>query len=235
MPKKLNFQINENYIHRVEVYEDGSEVHNPKYPLDFFVDSEEASKTYQLEVYEYAAKLLLDNKKLRVLDIGCGTGTKTLNYFREQITVGLEIEPTLSRLRDTYPEENWFESNFEVIPEGHFSLVICADVIEHIINPNLLLDFIEKIDFQYCVISTPDRSTLRDRIRGIWFPKSRKKTPWSHKIWDKNSGPPRNTSHVREWTFDEFHSYIGERFIISEHLLCKEPDYFSQLVCIHRT
>ena len=84
-----------------------------------------------MEVYEYAAKLLLDNKKLRVLDIGCGTGTKTLNYFKEQITVGLEIEPTLSRLRDTYPEENWLESNFEVIPEGHFSLVICADVIEH--------------------------------------------------------------------------------------------------------
>ena len=178
---------------------------DPELPLEQYIDSDKSSRRYQKAVYRYAAKI--HDKGGRVLDVGCGTGYKTMKYFRRAETLGLEIEPSLSFLRKNYPERSWEESDFGRVPPGRFSLVICADVIEHIMDPDDLLRFINSIDFTTCVMSTPDRDTLNNEF-----------------------GPPRNRSHLREWSFAEFESYIGEHFPVMEHFHCREPGYKSQLI-----
>jgi len=200
------------YVHRREVYvgQEKTEFSGQEdLPLKQYIDTDKSSKQYQKAVYKYASKI---HRGGRVLDLGCGTAYKTLKYFRKADTLGLEIEPTLSLLREKYPERCWGESDFSRVPQGSFSLVVCADVIEHIVDPDDLLDFISRIDFQTCVMSTPDRDTLNNP-----------------------SGPPRNPSHLREWSFTEFRSYIDEHFQVMDHFHCREPGYKSQLIVFSQT
>ena len=205
------WRIFEGYVHRREVYagEGNSEaLEQPKLALTQYVDTDRSSKRYQKRVYRYASKI---HREGRVLDIGCGTAYKTLKYFRKAETLGLEIEPTLSMLRERFPERCWEESDFTKIPKGRFSMVVCADVIEHIVDPDDLLDFVDRVDFETCVMSTPDRDTLNNPL-----------------------GPPRNPSHLREWSFAEFRDYISGRFQVVENRHCREPGYKSQLVVFRK-
>jgi 2-polyprenyl-3-methyl-5-hydroxy-6-metoxy-1,4-benzoquinol methylase len=78
-------------------------------------------------------------------------------------------------------------------------LVICADVIEHVKNPDELIHFIIKMDPEHIVISTPDRDLLHE------------------KLGRSQTGPPGNTHHIREWSFDEFENYISRNFNIIRH------------------
>ena len=71
-----------------------------------------------------------------------------------------------------------------------------SDVIEHVLDPDSLLDFIESCKPKFIVFSTPDR----DLICG-----------------HDHFGPPSNACHVREWNFLEFKQYISNRFEIIEH------------------
>jgi len=73
-------------------------------------------------------------------------------------------------------------------------------VIEHLLNPDFLLDYIKsKLAINGTVIlSTPERN----RLRGVKC----------------NCSP--NLHHVREWSFDEFERYLeSEGFQIIDHFL----------------
>lgn len=65
------------------------------------------------------------------------------------------------------------------------ALLICADMIEHLVEPAHLLNLLGYwLETAPCaVLSTPDR----DRVRGL-----------------HDFGPPANVSHVREWNRSEF-------------------------------
>ena len=134
-----------------------------------------------------------------VLDLGCGSGYKLIHELGEFETTGLELECNLARLRTRYPDRNWQLSDLGRPPHQHFDLVICADVIEHLVDPDTLLDSLLAIDFHRLIISTPDRSLLH--------------RPWNRRYW----GPPRNRAHQREWTFREFSRYISPTFEILDH------------------
>ena len=79
-------------------------------------------------------------------------------------------------------------------------MIICADVIEHVLYPDVLLMFIKKLanENTFIVLSTPER----DGERGVNNFKSPKK------------------EHVREWNKNEFNKYISYMgFNIVEHIL----------------
>ena len=79
-------------------------------------------------------------------------------------------------------------------------LVVCCDVIEHLVNPDLLLTYIkDRMDVNgIAVISTPER----DRLRG------------------KGSNSSPNKYHIREWNFKEFAQYLENRdFEIINHFV----------------
>jgi hypothetical protein len=169
----------------------------------------------QLEVYEFAKKIVIENGFNTIVDIGCGSGYKLVKLLGEFKTIGIETEPCISHLRQTYPERQWLDSGR---PEESFcekntldcDLIICSDVIEHIIDPDELLDYINTFCFKYALISTPCRDILCNSDR------------YSH-IYSKSLyGPPLNPCHVREWTIKEFRTYLLSKFNVIESNYCKK-------------
>jgi SAM-dependent methyltransferase len=176
----------------------------------------------QDEVYEFAKKLLNEKQLNDVVDIGCGSGFKLIKYFSENNTVGIETEPCLSQLKEQYPSRNWINSG---VPEESFSsftkttdMIICSDVIEHIKNPDELLNYINSFDYKYAIISTPDRRFLRKDLAHIF----------GERYW---WGPPLNGCHVREWTFEEFEEYLKRHFSKVEGTHCSKQIECMFFVC----
>lgn len=170
---------------------DGYQSRNETAPCDLTEQiADGVAGNLQRHVYEAASKLPCET----VLDIGCGSGYKLMQFFVEKRTIGTEIEPNLEACRREYPERDWLESNFDV-PRYAFDidLVVCADVIEHLLEPDECMAYIARLQPKYIVLSTPDRELLPDE-------------------WRRDNGPPFNHRHIREWTTLEFVEYCKKWF-----------------------
>jgi len=170
---------------------------------------------YQKEVYVYVKKIMQERNFKTVIDIGCGSGYKLINYLGDFDTIGIETEPCYSFMTNKYPHRKWFNSGDpnksfvfnENIP-NKIDIIISVDVIEHILEPELLLDFCKQFQAKYYVFSTPCRHVLstHQRFANAGY--------HSH-----SNGPPKNVHHVREWTFDEFKKYLSKHFNVLESFL----------------
>lgn len=147
---------------------------------------------FQRPVYEHARAVLHRLGLRKVVDVGCGSGFKLLKFFSEYEAVGVDLPPTVAWLRQRYPMGHWVENG---APNPHGQIVICSDVIEHLPNPDDLLDYIDACQPEVVVLSTPARELL----------------PFK----DTQDGPPRNVHHVREWTMAELKTYIGRRWNVA--------------------
>lgn len=154
---------------------------------------------YQYDVYADAIQLLTANSKL--LDIGSGPPQK-LNHFlgRDKAGVWLVDQPSTSALaKHLLPHANFVSANLENITIDlniRFDIIICADVIEHLVDPDPCLAFIQR-HLEYhgsAFISTPERDVLRGR----------------HCM----SSP--HPMHVREWNKMEFRMLLEDRNFLVE-------------------
>jgi len=159
-------------------------------------------EVWQQEVYELAQKYRNSMGLNSVIDIGCGDGGKLLEMFPG--ATGLEVEPTLSWLRANRPEGNWVSS-----VDRQYDLVVCADVIEHIVDPDEMIETIKTARPKIIVISTPERSLIPGA----------------------ENGPPPNKHHVREWTLREFNNYLRDHFDVIEHYVCNAEQWTQVAVC----
>jgi 2-polyprenyl-3-methyl-5-hydroxy-6-metoxy-1,4-benzoquinol methylase len=153
---------------------------------------------WQKEVYLLAADILQKNNFDSVVDIGCGSAYKLLNFFPSHIKItGVEEDITYNWLKKEYPTKNWikYKNNLKL---EHHDLLICSDVIEHIVDVIDFVDWINSLSWKVAVISTPDKSLLYD---------------------ESHIGPPGNGSHVREWTFTEFNNFLSQWFKVKDHLI----------------
>ncbi len=80
--------------------------------------------------------------------MGCGSGYKLMHMFGNFETTGIELAETCHWLKLNYPGKKWLE--FENTDPGQLKtdMIICSDVIEHVPNPDGLMDFLGKIDIQ---------------------------------------------------------------------------------------
>ena len=162
---------------------------------------------FQDEVYAIAKRVAEDQWLNSVIDIGCGSAYKLNKWFRDiessYVAIGAEVEPTLSKLREEHPMEIWADASLlhTGILQAH--MVICSDVIEHVPDPDKILDSIAACKPKVIVISTPALEHLEQGCV---------------------DGPPRNIHHVREWTTEQFKAYIGSRFHVLEQVVTEQKN-----------
>ncbi len=174
------------------------------------LDATLSTDEWQKEVYQLTDEIAKKFEFSAILDVGCGSGYKLVNMLGHYNTTGIEINPTFDWLIKKYPSKNWLRFD-EVQPtQLKTDLVLCADVIEHISNPDDLLDFISDLNFQQLIISTPER----DAVAG------------------KNDyGPPENTAHYREWNAIEFKNYLRQWFVVREQHIFNTKSVTQVVIC----
>lgn len=161
---------------------------------DYFDDRSFLSKivVHQPEVYYAADFILRQTERDIIVDIGSGNGKKLASIGssakkKYAIDFGVNVE----FFKEHYPECITFDLNLEnsnrdQLPDIDWkaSVVICADVIEHLRSPAGLIDCLKHIYDAggIIVLSTPDREKLHGYL---------------------HDGPPVNPAHVREWTLAE--------------------------------
>ena len=152
---------------------------------------------YQMEVYQIARTIYDKYSCKSVADIGCGSAEKLLRLFGDADTLGVDVGDTVPALMEKYPNRRWESCEiYDFFAPPQADLVICADTLEHIPDPDDMMSLIKEFCPQVIVFSTPDRSLRADQ-----------------------SSPPRNRSHCREWSFQEFRAYVGEWFTVDGHLI----------------
>lgn len=181
-----------------------------------FFDDTKLKDEWQREVYLYASNVMKVEGLKTVCDLGCGSGFKLIEYLGDFDTIGIDLEPTVAFLRTHYPNRVWKEADLEATDVAPADVVICADVIEHVLDPDKMVRFIKRLAKKYAVISTPDRNLV--------YP-------------DGSSflrGPPRNECHVREWSFDEFARYLSQEFTIIDHHVSNALQGTQLALCVPR-
>jgi hypothetical protein len=179
-------------------------------------DDSNYTDTSQREVYQYCAEFMKENNLNTIVDIGCGSGYKLIKYLSDFNTIGVETEPCFSLLKNTYPDRNWVisgekEKSFNSYDSLYNTdVVLCSDVIEHIIDPDVLLDYLLSLNTKYYIISTPCREVLCKNPR------------YSGTYAKTFNGPPLNECHVREWTMTEFIEYLSTKFNVINSFYGKE-------------
>ena len=158
----------------------------------YFNDVLQDAHLWQADVYRLAAKLA-ESSMSRLVDVGCGTGTKLIPLGQRFPICGIDYGANLEQCHLRYPEGEWIEANLEteIIPADTFenAVVICADVIEHLIDPSALIATLRNATetADYVLVSTPDRERMYGGEQG---------------------GPPANLAHTREWTLKELASWF---------------------------
>jgi SAM-dependent methyltransferase len=155
----------------------------------YFVDVND--RTWQPHVYPLAAALARHAGATHIVDVGCGRAGKLAALRGELSVIGIDYGPNLQHCREQYPDATWIEADLEqpapcplderLIAQ---SVIVCADVIEHLVDPTALLAMLAGMgaDAPAVLLSTPER------VR-TWGP--------------THLGPPPNVAHVREWSLDE--------------------------------
>jgi hypothetical protein len=173
--------------------------YSPRVPPEYFDDAGRADAhiVHQPDVYALAAELAERNGATHVIDIGCGAAEKLLPLGDRFKLIGLDLGLNLERTRARHPEHTWLEFDAERDPPPPLpprllarSVLVCADVIEHLVDPTGLLLAIRALleHAPVALLSTPERVLVRGA---------------------DDQGPPANTAHVREWALDELATLAG--------------------------
>lgn len=161
------------------------------------------SRHTQAPTYALAARFIQAYQCKSVLDVGCGLGHKLTKYIAPLVDqcLGVEQPMTIAQAKKMNPQIRYVPADLEKTgqpPDQQFDMLISSDVIEHLLDPDRLLQYIvehAKPD-SLVVISTPER----DVRRGV-----------------ENRQSPK-PEHIREWNKAEFAEYLTDRgFTILEH------------------
>ena len=147
----------------------------------------------QAPIYKLAARLARAKRLAPVVDIGCGSGENLVRYIGRVTDniIGFDEPGVISLARQSFPERLWIESDldgealWDQVATLHPRLVVCSNLVEHVLDPRRLLSGIRHAvsDGGLALVSTPDRSRLGP---------------------DAAMGPPTDPRHIREWSAEEF-------------------------------
>lgn len=164
---------------------------------------QQAANTFQWPVYAAAADFIQRSEGRSFIDVGCGYPAK-IGSLIAPVTSDIHLidQPSMAPLvaRD-FPDYRFTGANLEEEAEEielTGDCVVCADVIEHLMNPMPLIDLLRRLlkPNGRLFLSTPER----DNVRG------------------KSCNESPNPEHVREWNQEEFASLLNDSGLrILEH------------------
>ena len=120
------------------------------------------------DVYARAADVATRLGATRIIDLGAGAGGKLAALAPDFEILGIDYGPNVEIARRAFPAATWREHDLDaagglpLTPEQlRGSVVVCANVIEHLLSPELLLENLRDIlpSIEALVISTPNRDT----------------------------------------------------------------------------
>lgn len=161
----------------------------------FFLDdvTEERGLVFQPDVYALAETLAVLGGKSKIVDVGCGWAGKLAilhDHHPEWEFVGIDYDQNIAHCREVYEWGTWVELDLERPMVGFLepeAVVICSDVIEHLVDPTDLVHSLRDCGAHAMVISTPERDVQHG---------------------PNHAGPSPNLCHVREWNAPELHAYL---------------------------
>lgn len=185
---KENYKANQIPI-TSEEYSDG---------LYWTKDRIKASRLYQYSVYMDAIDVAKEYGIKKLCDVGCGTGEKLRHLHAAMPSlniVGIDQNHAIDYCLKRHDFGSWLVDNFSN-PKLSIdaNMTICSDVIEHLVDPDILLNYLKQITIPggLILISTPDR----DRLHGV------------------NCLTSPNKQHIREWNGSEFKKYLESHGLI---------------------
>ena len=162
---------------------------------------------YQYYIYKFCRKFIKAEKIKSVIDIGCGFAVKLMELIYPicNEVYGIDQERIIQCCIKYFGLKTFISDDIEnpkLVFDRKFDLIICSDIIEHLLNPDKLLFYIKRFCHKntYIVISTPERDVLRGK--------------------NCNFSPKR--THIREWNMEEFRNYLENRkFEVISHKIYK--------------
>jgi glycosyltransferase involved in cell wall biosynthesis len=170
----------------------------------YFTDTD-TGIIYQPEVYEKAYAIARKHNCQYIIDIGSGNGLKLQKFEKEFKIIAVDHGQNEELIKRNVSLYQFVTANLEkdipLIDGGVIekSVVICSDVVEHLVFPDNALRWLSAISYKSIavVLSTPER----DNTRGIY-----------------DMGPPLNRAHVREWNYSEFQALL-EKYNFNKYTL----------------
>lgn len=183
---------------------------------EYFVDEDASGVVWQPDVYPYTLNVAQARGRNTITDLRCGRAAK-LVALRERFPglgiVGVDFGPNIEWCRGEFRHGQWIEADLEtattlpldasVIAD---SVIVCSDVLEHLVDPRptmRLITWLLGAGAARAVLSTPARD---------------------QRVGADDLGPPRNPSHVREWTCAEFQAFVRSCHLEIEHFELTRSD-----------
>ena len=172
----------------------------------YFLDDPKGEIVFQPDVIPHAEALADERGLTKVIDVGCGWADKLAALHDRRPDwdlVGVDYGDNLEHCRQTYDWGTWLEADleFRFDLDATDAVVVCSDVIEHLVDPDNLVASLLGSGAAAVVFSTPERDIQHGR---------------------KHKGPSPNLCHVREWNLDELGAYlVRSGFTVTESALTR--------------
>lgn len=107
----------------------------------------------EYDLYRFCKKLIKKLGLKSVLDIGCGSSLKLIRIIYPECKeiYGIDIGLNRAFFRKTYGLNTFYDDDIEspqLVLDKKFDLIISADVIEHLENPDNLIKYIKKFSIK---------------------------------------------------------------------------------------